>query len=213
LSQMYLLSRLDVRDRCSIINGMIITIARQCGCKAACLGRILAKDLGLKLYTRQDLMEKAREKGMLDEMRSFFEECPLDDLTSAIPDYGFLDEDIRPRFCRFFNDIIGDESCIIIGRCGNYVFRHREDLVSIFLHGNRSQRIRNVAEEEHLGEAAAADFVDEVDEHRMSYHRYYTGLTWGNATDYDLSVDCLRMGTEKTAMLIERYIGMLQPRS
>ena len=53
---------------------MIITIARQCGCGAVRVGRLLAEHYGIPFYTRKNLMEMAEERGVLDEMEAFFDE-------------------------------------------------------------------------------------------------------------------------------------------
>ena len=59
--------------------------------------------------------------------------------------------------------MIGDKDCVIIGRCGNYIFKNRKDLVSVFLKGNVDGRINTIAKERQLSKSAAAEFVDEMD--------------------------------------------------
>lgn len=189
---------------------MIITIARQCGCNAIKVGEILAQKYNLPLYTRQNLMELAQAKGMLSEMRDFFEEAPVDDLMNAITSFTEEHEAIRRHFIQSFNKIIENRSCIIIGRCGNKVFRQRDDLITFFLHGDEKKRIQNIAHEKNLSHDAAKEFVYDIDARRESYHRFYTGLTWGSSADYDMSIDCLRLGATKTAELIEEYIKAVE---
>ena len=48
--------------------------------------------------------------------------------------------------------------------------------------------------------------VEHADDCRVAYHQYYTGLTWGNADDYDVCLDTVRLGVEKTASAIETYV-------
>lgn len=184
---------------------MIITIARQCGCGALHVGEQLAKQLGLVFYTRQSLLDLAKQKGALAEMAYFFEERPVDDFIMALSDNAEASDDIKNRFNKAFNSIIGNQDCIIIGRCGNSIFADRIDLVSVFLKGNKEQRIANTATEEGISLSRAEQVVNDTDDCRTRYHKYYTGLTWGNADDYDLSIDCCRLGTEKTAELIAHY--------
>ncbi|MCI6504560.1 MAG: cytidylate kinase-like family protein [Prevotella sp.] len=185
---------------------MIITIARQCGCGAIHIGRILSQRYGLQLYTRKNLMEMAERKGLLTEMSDFFEESPVDDLLNAISSFTEEHEAIRSRFCHTFNKMIGSEDCIIIGRCGNHIFRQRPDLISVFLHGDIKQRICFTAEEEGVSPEVAKERVNDTDDQRAAYHQYYTGLTWGNAADYDLSIDSCRLGAEGSAHIIDEYI-------
>lgn len=188
---------------------MIITIARQCGCNAKKVGEVLAQKYNLPLYTRQNLMELATEKGMLSDMRNFFEEDPVDDLMNAITTFTEEHREIRKHFMRSFNKIIGDKDCIIIGRCGNKIFQQREDLFSFFLHGDIKVRTENIVKEKNLSLKEAQDFVNDIDNRRVSYHQFYTGLVWGNSEDYDMSIDCCRMGVSKTAHMIEEYINLV----
>ena len=55
----------------------------------------------------------------------------------------------------------------------------------------------------------AEEFVRTTDDCRISYHKFYTGLTWGNAPDYDISLDTCRLGAMKTALLIEDLVAEL----
>lgn len=184
---------------------MIITIARQCGCGALHVGEQLAARLNLVLYTRQMLIDLAKQKGALDEMRYFFEERAMDDFIMALSDNAEASDDVKARFNKAFRNLIGDQDCIIIGRCGNSIFTHRHDLISVFLKGDKEQRIANTASEEHISTSDAEQFVTDTDDCRTQYHKYYTGLTWGDANDYDLCIDSCRLGTQRTADIIEQY--------
>ena len=105
-------------------------------------------------------------------------------------------------------ELVGTKSCIIIGRCGNYIFRKRKDLVSIFLKGDIDARVKAIIKEEGMSESDAREFVDNTEDCRIKYHKYYTGLTWGNAADYDLCLDSCRLTPENTALIIEEYIEL-----
>ena len=194
-----------IRDRFKN-HTMIITIARQFGCGALAIGKRLAADYDIPFYTRKSLQEMAREKGVLDEMDDFFEERPVDELLFALSTLG---EEVGPRHWRaldILTDMIGQRDCVIIGRCGNYIFRRRPDLVSVFLSGRESERIKVIAAERRVPLAEAKDFVRDMDNSRVRYHKYYTHLQWGNSCDYDLCFDSLRLGCQKSVELIERYI-------
>ena len=184
---------------------MIITIARQCGCGAVRVGRLLAEHYGIPFYTRKNLMEMAEERGVLDEMEAFFDEDPVDELLFSMSSLGENQRLLTEKPLRVLADMIGQENCVVIGRCGNYIFREREDLVSVFLKGDVKARIAEIKEEQKLSYAEATEFVEHVDDCRVAYHSYYTGLTWGNANDYDICLDTVRLGVEKTAQAIVSY--------
>jgi cytidylate kinase len=109
---------------------MIITIARQCGCGAIRVGKLLAEKYGIPFYTRKNMMEMAEQRGVLDEMEAFFDERPVDELLFSMSSLGETQRALTEKPLRTLADMIGDEDCIIIGRCGNYIFRERKDLIS-----------------------------------------------------------------------------------
>lgn len=185
---------------------MIITIARQCGCDAGSVGQILANHYGVPLYTRKDFLEKARRMGLYDEMYDFFSEHPIDTLAMAATMQESATEEVRQRLRKAVSDFVGDEDCIIVGRCGNVILDQRLDLTTVFLHAPYDVRVENIAQRHHLSADAAADRVDHIDEERRNYHQYYTGHTWGDAADYNISLDVHRFGAEMTAHIIEEAI-------
>lgn len=184
---------------------MIITIARQCGCGAVRVGRLLSEHYGIPFYTRKNLMEMAARRGLSDRMADFFEERPVDELLFSIASYGEALTASTWRPLHALADMVGREDCIIIGRCGNHIFRERHDLVSVFLGGALDSRIADIEREQGLTHAEAEDFVEQTNDQRAAYHKYYTGLTWGNAADYDLCLDTVRLGDRATACIIEHY--------
>lgn len=186
---------------------MIITIARQCGCGALNVGKMLAEYYGIPFYTRKTLMEMASQRGVLEEMETFFDERPVDELLFAMSSFGETRRDQTEKPLRTLANMIGDEDCIIIGRCGNYIFRERKDLVSVFLKGEFDKRIQDIQHERSLSYSDAKDFVEHADDCREAYHKYYTELTWGNADDYDLCLDTMRLGAEGTVSIIEQYVN------
>ena len=136
---------------------MIITIARQYGCGALAIGKMLGAAYGIPFYTRKGLLEMARAEGVLEEMDDFFEERPVDELLFAISALGHSEGPVHSRALDILSDMIGQRNCIIIGRCGNYIFRRRADLVSVFLKGREDERVRAVVAEQGIGMAEARE--------------------------------------------------------
>ena len=185
---------------------MIITIARQCGCGALHIGEQLSQYYDIPFYTRKNLLELAQKRGVLQEMDDFFEERPVDELMFAISQFDEEPQNVNIKAFSVLSKLIGDEDCSIIGRCGNVIFKDREDLVSVFLKGNFNGRVKAIEAENNMNTEEAITFVNELDESRVRYHKYYTGMKWGDANDYDLCFDSIRLGTTKSADFIEKYI-------
>ncbi|WP_051356062.1 cytidylate kinase-like family protein [Megasphaera vaginalis] len=110
-------------------------------------------------------------------------------------------------------NLIGSRDCVIIGRCGNYIFRDRKDCVRVFTCGSKEGRIAMKMKFWHLTREEAEDVVFHSDQNRKDYHKFHTGENWGEAKNYDLCIDALRLGHEKTARLIIDYISAVLPGS
>ena len=136
---------------------MIITIARQYGCGALAIGKMLGAAYGIPFYTRKGLLEMARAEGVVDE------------LLFAISALGHSEGPVHSRALDILSDMIGQRDSIIIGRCGNYIFRRRADLVSVFLKGREEERVRAVAAEQGIGMAEAREIVRDMDDSRVRY--------------------------------------------
>ncbi len=148
----------------------------------------------------------AEEKGLLDKLSDFFAEYPVDNFLSALVQSEALDH-VTEQTRSLLAELIGNDDCIIIGRCGNYIFKDRKDCISIFLKGNKDARIALMAKKNNLSTQEATDLVNNTDDGRRAYHNYYTGQTWGDAQNYHLCIDSNRIGFSATAQLIEDYIS------
>ena len=186
---------------------MIITIARQCGCQGDEIGLRLAQEYGLKLYNKEHIIKLAKEKNIYDKFPYFFSEIPVNALMHTISD----DEGniLLTESKKALNPLIGDENCVIIGRCANYAFSDRQDKVSIFLSGDKTARIRHISQKHNITEKKAKIVVEETDSRRREFHKYCSNQEWGNAAYYDLCIDEVKTGVEGAVKLIKEYISTI----
>ena len=187
---------------------MIITIARQCGSGGLIIAELLSKHYGIPLYTIKKLESMAKDKGIEDEMADFFAEYPVNTLLFAITQSDSISH-VTERTRGALLGLVGNSDCIIVGRCGNYIFRHRKDLVSVFLKGSREDRIKFMEGYKQISPEEAEELVDSKDESRRAYHNYYTGETWGDAANYDICLDSNKIGFDDAARIIESYADTL----
>ncbi len=167
----------------------------------------LSKHYCIPFYTIKRLEEMAREKGIQDEMADFFAEYPVNTLLFAITQSDSISH-VTEATRNALQNRIGDSDCIIVGRCGNYIFRGRKDIVSVFLKGKREDRIKFMAGYKGISGSDAETLVDSKDESRRAYHNYYTGETWGDAANYDLCIDSNRIGFDNATATIIKYADM-----
>ena len=184
---------------------MIITIARECGSGGTPIGKKLAERYNLPLYDMQRVVEIGTENGVFDEHPEFFSEQPLDTLMSAL---AFTTN--KAKIHQFAKDMLSkllpEDNFILVGRCGNAVYRDHKDCFCIFLCGDFEDRVAYMQNTFNLSRKAAEAKVKEVDENRASYHSYYTGETWKKANHYDLCLNTSRLGLEQTEKVIAAFI-------
>ena len=96
-------------------------------------------------------------------------------------------------------------ACVIVGRAADYVLRGRDNLVRIFIHAPKDYRVKKVMEMYGDTEQEGRRSIARSDSARGSYYKSISGREWGDAHQYELSVDS-SIGVEKTAGLICDYI-------
>lgn len=187
---------------------MIITIARQRGSGGTQISRDLSETYGLPVYNLRTLSEAAKKKGLLQDYPEFFAESPLNSLLSAIT-LGADHSAVYKVPETLLKQLLPSDNFILIGRCGNVVYRDHPACIRVFLGGDFSVRVRNIMERYDLPENMAEKKVTEADGKRSQYHEYYTGEMWGKADQYDLCLNSCRLGFEPTRRIIEAYVNSI----
>ena len=162
---------------------MKITIARECGCYGDEVGQVLADRLNVPLYNKKTLTELAKKKGILEHYPDYFGENPAGTLLAVIAEDDGEDSVVHRTPRKVLDELIGETSCILIGRAGNYAYQKENDVVR-----------------------EAESVIEKTESRRKQYHMYYTGEDWGYAANYDLCINDTRFGIEGTADIIMQYV-------
>lgn len=184
---------------------LVITIARQYGSGGKKIGQELAKRLGIPFYGKDELMEIAKGKEDYEEVRSFYEEQPVNSLLYAIAMNQGESRAGRIPFSRI-RELCGQESCVLIGRCGNYIFQEEENCVRLFIYADMEAKLEWVTSHEGISVHKAKAKIQKTEEERAEFHKYYTGQVWGCMNHYDLCINAGVLGTERTVDLIYSYL-------
>ena len=103
-------------------------------------------------------------------------------------------------------NIVANESCIIIGRCAEYVLRDHPHIHSIFITADMCDRIRRIMENDGVNEQKAKEIAEKGDKKRRAYHDYYANSGWGIAETYDLCINSSRVGIDGCVDIIQQFI-------
>ena len=203
------------------MENLIITIGRQLGSGGRSVGRLLAEHYGIPLYDKALINLAAEQSGFGKE---FFakadEQVSRTSLRSLITGRGFTSSHSdsplsNDALFRVQSDVIRNiaskESCVILGRCADYILRDAPGLVSIFLTADIDDRLKRYSEHDNIPIEKARPLLEQGDKKRANYYNYYTDGTWGSASTYHICVNTSRLGIEGTTDLLTRYIESLHP--
>ena len=194
----------------------IITIGRQFGSNGRMIGEKLAELMGVKCYDKQLIKEAAKQSGLWEDFLDNMDEKPTSSfLYSVVMDpYSYMSFDNNTNYGMNLNQkafmatyetiksIADRESCVIIGRCSNYVLREYEKVLSAFIYAPLEVRIDTVMKRFNLNEKQARDQIAKEDKARASYFNYYTSYKWGKNESYDILIDSSLLGPDETAELL-----------
>lgn len=186
----------------------IITISRQFGSLGRPIAKRLSEILGIEFYDRDIIEETAKQLGKGIKTVSNIEEkanyrymlFPLGNTTTEEQDRIFSVES------RIIEELSEKESCIIVGRCGDYILRDKKNVVSIYIYSSQENRFRNCVEMLHIDEKEARKMMREVDRKRNAYYKHYTGFDQDDLSNYNLAIDSNLLGVEKTAQYLAELI-------
>lgn len=201
----------------------VITIGRQYGSGGRLVGKRLAEELGIHFYDN-DILKLTSERTAIGEQyfRMADEKAGNNILYKIInnltPDIGKpnLDDNIvsPENLFRFQAEVIREiaknETCIIAGRCGNYILKDNNtpNLVNLFVYADMTTRIQRVMDYDKINKEDAEKRIRRIDKERTEYHRYYTGEDWMNPSSYDLLINASRISYDEMEVLMKDYIKM-----
>ncbi|MDR1678390.1 MAG: cytidylate kinase-like family protein [Prevotellaceae bacterium] len=188
----------------------IITIGRQLGSGGKMVGEMLAEHLKIACYDKELLKMAAKESGLCE---NFFEKADEKTGFSIISGLFGLSSFGKGDF--FTNNYLSNESlfkiqsdvirglaekqsCIFVGRCADYILRDHPRLLSVFIWAGMDDRIKRIAESQHLSKKNAQKLIEQTDKKRASYYNYYSNKTWGATTTYDLCINSSAFGIDET---------------
>ena len=195
---------------------LIITIARQFGSGGREIGERVAEILGIPCYDKE-LIKDAAAKGNLnaDVLKTTDESAANSLLYTLAMGSNVVGTSIHFGYKMPINDklfILQSEviknyakegSCIIIGRCSDYVLREEENVFRLFIYGDLEHRKERVQlRHPELKSSQIIDVINKTDKRRASYYNFYTGNKWGKYDNYDMAINSSTLGIEGTADMI-----------
>jgi len=193
----------------------VIALGRQFGSGGREIGRILAEQLGCPFYDRELISLAAKRAEVREELFAGKDEKAGNPwLFTGVYEGGSLvrrgrsAEDILFEMqSQVILDLAGQGSCIIVGRCADYVLRQAGiPVCSLFLCAPFAWRVAHRMEIDGISEAQAADTIRRLDKQRSKYYTAYTRREWGLPENYDLCINTSVLGVENTAQALLEHL-------
>lgn len=188
---------------------IIISISREFGSGGRQIAEKVAEDLGLPLYDRNLLDAIAEEKDINAEHLQKFDEKPRNLILSrSVSGHSNSMEEniVKMQFEYLQKKADSGESFVVLGRCAETALKGRNGLVSVFVLGDKEEKLTHVKDKYQLSDTEATLKMVRHDKKRKMYHNQYSDFKWGDSRGYDLCINSSRLGIEKTAAMIENYV-------
>lgn len=187
---------------------IVITITREYGSGGRLIGKKIAEKLGIGFYDGELLSLVAKESGYTED----FVRQNDQKKTQSLLYHLYIGSQILPASdmifiaqSRVIKDLYNKESCVIVGRCADYVLRDCDGVVNLFIHSSMDSKIARVRDE--YGEKAEnyKSYIMKKDKSRTAYYNYFADDAWGKVQTYDLSLNS-DIGIDKSADIVIDYI-------
>lgn len=190
---------------------VIIAIGREFGAGGYEVGKRLAEKLSVTFYDKQIDVLAAERSGLslakVEELERHMERELVYDFKNAA--YAMTNGALSPEERLFVaqTGIIrqiaaGDESCVIMGRCADWVLYENPNCFRIFIHARPDVRIKRTMAKYGLDEAEAKRQMENTDAARARHYKHFTGREYGRQVYYHLAVDSGMLGTERSVAVI-----------
>lgn len=201
----------------------VITIARSYGSGGKTLGKLLADKMGINCYNREIIRMASDTSGINEELFGRVDEklkkSPLFGIMRSNPYKG--DGVIPPESSNFVSDdnlfnyqaqvikeLAEKESCVIIGRCADYVLKDNPNVIRLYLYAPLEDCVKRVMAQNSITEKDTIKKIETIDKYRSDYYKYYTGKEWNDARNYDFCLNTTSMSYEKLIQVVENIISL-----
>ena len=195
---------------------VIITISRQYGSGGKIIGEKLAEELGIVCYDKVFLENITKKLGVSS---AFFQDDnrgenglyevgshgPLSKVASLS-----VNNKVFESAAKLIREIAAKESAVIVGRCGDYVLKDEENVLSLFIYADKKERLQRGIELYHLDPKDAEETICRFDRKRANFYEFYTDRKWGALSNYSMTVNTSRMGIEQCVKYLAAIVKEMQ---
>ena len=203
------------------MDNYVVTCARGFGTGGKEIASRLAAELGIHCYENRILTLASQMSG-LDEVvfeevnekirstggfASFLRGLPRSRQYITRNEAFASDDTLFEYQKKIIENLAETESCVIVGKCADWVLRDRSNVVSIYIEAPRDFCVKRTMEHMGVTEETANATIEHTDKYRADYYQYYThGNYWTNPVNYDMTLNSEKVGVDKCVEIIKEYL-------
>lgn len=188
----------------NIEGNVIITIAREYGSGGRYIGKLVAEKLGIKLYDKEFVEEISKDTGFSAEYIESNEQkrTVLDNVNGGY--YVGLNnaDELFIKESNLIKELAEKESCVIVGRCADFILKEKENVFKIFINNTMENKIKRATEFYGMNKEKAKKEISRINKLRANHYKYYTDKDWREPSNYDICINSDAVGIENAVELI-----------
>lgn len=197
-------SKQDVITNNHLDKNIVITISREYGSGGRYIGKLVAEKLGIKLYDKEFVEKLAEDTGLSEK---YIEDNEQKRAFLEILNNGYYSglnnsDDLFIKESELIEEVANNESCVIVGRCADFILKDKENVLKIFIDSSIQDKINRATEYYKLDKNKAEKEITRINKLRANHYKYYTEREWKDPANYDICINSDSIGIESAADLI-----------
>lgn len=181
---------------------IVVTISREYGSGGRYVGKLLAEKLGINFYDKELITLASKSSGLNEE---YIEESEQKLVNAKFENNN--DDRIFIAEEKVIKRLAKENSCVIVGRCADYILKDQKNVTKIFLYSDDKHKVDRAVKYYNLKRDSALREINKINKLRAKHYKYYTDRNWYDYSNYDLAINVDVLGVSKTADLIKDYIS------
>lgn len=188
----------------------VITISREFGSLGRPIAMKLAEILNIEFYDRDIVEKTAQNLGLPVSVIKENEESARNKFFNMSYPLGNEATDQQDQIfheqTRIIRELADQGSCIIVGRCADYVFANEKNCLRVHIYAPYEARYRNCVDILRMDQESAKKTIKRVDKARKAYHMHYAGYVPGDPQNLDLLINSDVFGINGTAEALAQIV-------
>ncbi|MBQ6624843.1 MAG: cytidylate kinase-like family protein [Clostridia bacterium] len=186
---------------------LVITISREFGSGGREIGERVAKELNIPFYDREIILKTAENSGLSEEYIEKEEQKVTSSLLFNLSaggkqEFPALADRIFISQSGAIQEYAQEGSCVIVGRCADYILKENKNCLNIFVHADKYFKLHRIMTKYGLDQNEAEKKIKETDKRRSRHYRFYTSQEWGDASNYHVCINSGKLGIDNAVNLI-----------